>query len=66
MFFSKLARGDEDGNSGVSLKREDVILISSVVRSIKRFKDAVDTNITKVHYPIVLFYKSELSVILDS
>ncbi|XP_076937264.1 sister chromatid cohesion protein PDS5 homolog A-like, partial [Bidens hawaiensis] len=52
MFFSKLARGDEDGNSGVSLKQEDVILISSVVRSIKRFKDAVDTNITKNSYAI--------------
>ncbi|KAI3745336.1 hypothetical protein L1987_58447 [Smallanthus sonchifolius] len=52
IFFSKLARGDEDGKPGLSLRREEVILINSVVRSIKRFKDAVDTNMTKNLYAI--------------
>ncbi|KAI7731479.1 hypothetical protein M8C21_026903, partial [Ambrosia artemisiifolia] len=52
VFFSKLARGDEDGKAGVALKKEDVISIISVVRSIKRFEDAVDTNMTKNSYAI--------------
>ncbi|KAK9051851.1 hypothetical protein SSX86_028479 [Deinandra increscens subsp. villosa] len=52
VFFSKLACGDEDGKPGDSLRREDIIWINSVVRSIKRFKDAVDTNMTKNLYAI--------------
>ncbi|KAM0049108.1 putative sister chromatid cohesion protein Pds5 [Helianthus debilis subsp. tardiflorus] len=47
VFFSKLAAGDEDG-----LRREDINSINSVVRSIKRIEDAVDTNMTKNSHAI--------------
>ncbi|KAD4982238.1 hypothetical protein E3N88_18909 [Mikania micrantha] len=52
MFFSKLARGGEDGKPGVALGREDIIWIKSVIRNIKRFKDAVDSSMTKNSYAI--------------
>ncbi|MFS7890440.1 putative sister chromatid cohesion protein Pds5 [Helianthus anomalus] len=47
VFFSKLAAGDEDG-----LRREDINSINSIVRSIKRLEDAVDTNMTKNSHAI--------------
>lgn len=52
MFFSKLARGDEDGKSEVGLKREEIISIISVLRNIKSSKDAVDKNVSKNSYAI--------------
>nr|XP_043623301.1 sister chromatid cohesion protein PDS5 homolog B-like isoform X2 [Erigeron canadensis] len=51
IFFSKLAHGDEDGKSGV-LRREEYISIISILRNIKRSKDAVDTNKSKNLYAI--------------
>lgn len=53
MFFSKFVCED-DGKPGIGLKREDIISIISVLRSVKRSKDALDTNMSKVQYPFPL------------
>ncbi|KAI3499028.1 hypothetical protein L1887_34820 [Cichorium endivia] len=52
MYISKLAPRDENGKPGVGLKREDIILINSVLRNIKYSKDAMDTNMSKNSYAV--------------
>ncbi|KAI3765368.1 hypothetical protein L2E82_15400 [Cichorium intybus] len=52
MYISKLSPRDENGKPGVGLKREDIILINSVLRNIKYSKDAVDTNMSKNSYAV--------------
>lgn len=41
--------GDEDGKPSNSLKKEEVISVVSVLRSIRRSEDAVDAHMSKVH-----------------
>lgn len=43
-----LARGDEEGKSGNSLKKDEVISILSILQSIRSSEDAVDKNVSKV------------------
>ncbi|XP_071707442.1 sister chromatid cohesion protein PDS5 homolog A-like [Rutidosis leptorrhynchoides] len=51
MFLSKFVHGD-DGKPGICLKREDITSITSVLRSIKKSVDVVDTNVSKNSYAI--------------
>ncbi|KVH96669.1 Armadillo-like helical [Cynara cardunculus var. scolymus] len=51
-YFSMFALGDEDGKPGVGLKKEEIILIVSVLQNIKNSKDAVDATMSKNSYAI--------------
>nr|GEV61445.1 sister chromatid cohesion protein PDS5 homolog B-like isoform X1 [Tanacetum cinerariifolium] len=52
VYFSNLARGNEDGKPGNGLQREQIIPLVSVLRNIKRSKDAMDSNMSKNTYAI--------------
>ncbi|KAI3698227.1 hypothetical protein L6452_31340 [Arctium lappa] len=52
LFLSMLALGEEDGKPGNSLKKEEVISIVSILQSIRRSEDAVDTNMSKNSHAI--------------
>lgn len=43
-----LAHGDENGKPGSTLKKEEVISVLSILGSIRKSEDAIDTNMSKV------------------
>ena len=45
-----LALGEEDGKPGNSLKKEEVTSVVSILQSIRNSEDAVNTNMSKVHF----------------
>ncbi|KAK9057901.1 hypothetical protein SSX86_022740 [Deinandra increscens subsp. villosa] len=52
LFLSMLAHGDENGKPGNNLKKEGVISVLSILGSIRRSEDAIDTNMSKNSYAI--------------
>ncbi|KAI3740872.1 hypothetical protein L2E82_31347 [Cichorium intybus] len=52
LFLSMLALGDEEGKPGKSMKKEEVIIVISILQSIRSSEDAVDTKMSKNSYAI--------------
>ncbi|KAI3829442.1 hypothetical protein L1987_03566 [Smallanthus sonchifolius] len=52
LFISMLTHGNEDGKPDNSLKKEEVISVLSILGSIRRSEDAIDTNMSKNLYAI--------------
>ncbi|XP_076925965.1 sister chromatid cohesion protein PDS5 homolog A-like isoform X2 [Bidens hawaiensis] len=52
LFLSMLAHGDENGKPGSTLKKEEVISVLSILGSIRKSEDAIDTNMSKNLYAI--------------